>query len=93
MTTTKHAQWLLYKEQCRQERKQRRGVTTTIAEVREKHPCTCGHTKKHHKKTGRCRGKMPTNRIADGHGVARTYRVPAHLLGLPSSCDCKAGMR
>jgi hypothetical protein len=93
MTTTKQATWALEKEKTRQERKERRGVPVTIAEVRHRTPCTCEHAPKKHKKTGRCRGKVPTDRVKQGQEISDIYRVPQHLVGVPTSCDCQAGVR
>jgi hypothetical protein len=94
MTTVKQANWLLHKERVRLERKRDRGVRIDPT-VREKKCCsdTCNHSRKHHKKTGRCRGKIPTDRLLQGHEIAKVYGVPARLIGLPRVCDCKAGVR
>jgi hypothetical protein len=55
MTTLKQARWLQHKAEQQMERKQTRGVTTTIAEVRKRTPCTCIHSPKRHHKGGGCR--------------------------------------
>jgi hypothetical protein len=92
MTTIKQADWLKHKAEQWLERKQKRGVTTAV-EPRRKVACTCIHTAKHHKKTGRCRGKMPTTRAAQGHEIADIFGVPPFLLAIPASCGCRAGVR
>lgn len=63
------------------------------AGARKKRPCTCGHTRKHHKKTGRCRGKILTDKQTGAKQVAGSFKVPARLVGVPASCPCDAGVR
>lgn len=91
--TIKQAKWEITKALNRRFRKEPRGVATTIATVRKKRPCTCGHTMKHHKKSGRCRGKILTPQQTTGQGIAKGFRVPVHLIGIPASCPCDAGIR
>lgn len=57
--TVKQANWTAHKQGERALRAmglhKRRGVAVTVPEPRKRTPCTCGHTAKHHKQTGRCR--------------------------------------
>lgn len=92
MTTIKQADWIKHKAEQWLDRKQKRGVTTAV-EPRRKVACTCIHTPKHHKKTGRCRGKMPTAQADQGREIAGIFGVPSRLLGISASCDCRAGIR
>lgn len=91
--SVKQALWDGVKALSRIERMTPRGVATTIATARKKRVCRCGHTMKHHKKTGRCRGKVPTEKNTFGGKVAKAYGVPAHLVGVQRSCPCDAGVR
>lgn len=91
--TAKQARWIITKMLDRRDRAEQRGVATTIAEVRKKRVCRCGHTMKHHKKTGRCRGKILTEKQTQGREIADAYDVPPRLLRIPASCDCDAGAR
>lgn len=91
--TLKQAMWEGQKLINRMERRMPRGVATTIATVRKKPPCTCGHTRKHHKKSGRCRGKVLDPQQTERRKIAGGFGIPARLVNVPASCPCGAGVR
>jgi hypothetical protein len=91
--SVKQALWDGVKAQNRIDRKAGRGVATTVATVRKKNVCKCGHTAKHHKKTGRCRGKILTVQQTYNRKVAGAFGVPARFVNVPASCPCDAGVR
>lgn len=51
----KQAAWSTYKAQSLADRLALRRPSVTIAEVRPPRNCTCDHTPKKHKQSGRCR--------------------------------------